>query len=220
MLENLGDGIFTQHPWMPDVILQSTASLTPADLNQDGLTDLLFVDNRYFPALLTVALGGAVLPPTVVGRYPLAGAGGAIVLGDFSGDGVQDVAVLERSLNGQGGVHLFVNGFSAPTAVSSLVEEHRVPEDFRLSYPFPNPFNPEVAIRFRLFRSQGVSVGVYDILGQRIADVLTRAQLPVGDHGVAWDGRRNDGREVAAGPYLIRVVTQHHEQSRKVLKLD
>ncbi|MGD8393835.1 MAG: PKD domain-containing protein, partial [Candidatus Eiseniibacteriota bacterium] len=50
----------------------------------------------------------------------------------------------------------------------------------------PNPFNPSTEIRFRLPRSERVTVEVYTISGHKVATLVDR-ELGAGDHAVRWN---------------------------------
>ncbi|MBV6513062.1 MAG: hypothetical protein FMNOHCHN_02587 [Ignavibacteriaceae bacterium] len=71
--------------------------------------------------------------------------------------------------------------------------------DYRLEQNYPNPFNPSSEIRFRLPESSEIELGVYDILGNRVA-VLAKGQYEAGSHGVIFDGAH-----LASGVYLYKL---------------
>ena len=73
---------------------------------------------------------------------------------------------------------------------------------------YPNPFNPETTLRYRvpenLAPDAPLALEIYDVRGQRVR------RLPVersaGMHEVRWDGRDHTGGQVASGTYLARMV--------------
>ena len=69
---------------------------------------------------------------------------------------------------------------------------------------YPNPFNPVTTIRFDLPKEAAVSLKVVDILGRRVR-LLVENTMNGGEHAVVWDGRSDDGTEVAAGIYFARL---------------
>jgi len=83
-----------------------------------------------------------------------------------------------------------------------------------LEQNYPNPFNIETQIQFSLPKSSRVSISVYNILGQRIRDVMDK-YFPAGTHQVSWDGRDDHGATVASGIYFYRIVGQIR---RKVMR--
>lgn len=68
----------------------------------------------------------------------------------------------------------------------------------------PNPFNPQATIRFALPRPLDVELAVFDLQGRRVATVF-EGSLGGGAHTKVWRGRTDDGRDAAAGTYLVRL---------------
>jgi hypothetical protein len=79
------------------------------------------------------------------------------------------------------------------------VRDEVMESDYRLEQNYPNPFNPSSEIRFRLPESSEIELGVYDILGNRVA-VLAKGQYEAGSHGVIFDGAH-----LASGVYLYKL---------------
>lgn len=64
---------------------------------------------------------------------------------------------------------------------------------------YPNPFNNQTTIRFELPEEAVVSLKVFNVLGQQVAQ-LERGELKAGSHSYRWDAR-----EVASGIYFYRL---------------
>ncbi len=92
------------------------------------------------------------------------------------------------------------------------------PASFVLEQNFPNPFNAETHIRFRLMRTSDVNLSVYNLLGQKIRTVISKDLSP-GEHVVVWDGRNDDGDDVSSGVYFYRLKTIDGSISRKMILL-
>ena len=60
-----------------------------------------------------------------------------------------------------------------------------LPCRFVLEQNYPNPFNPSTRIEYTLPRAGRVSLGVYNLLGQRVADLHENAPQAAGFHGFA-----------------------------------
>ena len=67
---------------------------------------------------------------------------------------------------------------------------------------YPNPFNPEVTIRYYLTVANRVNVSVFTTSGQHIR-TLTQNYQSAGDHSLNWDGRNAAGTAVGSGVYII-----------------
>ncbi len=97
------------------------------------------------------------------------------------------------------------------------VEESQ-PAHFKLERNFPNPFNPETVIKFTLPHDSHVSLNVYNILGQ-VVNTLVDEALPAGNHSVIWDGKNEQGRDVASGVYFYRIKAGDFESIQKMTLL-
>ncbi len=75
--------------------------------------------------------------------------------------------------------------FTTANVVS--VNEHELPQDYRLIQNHPNPFNPNTTIKFSIPHSQFVTLKVYDILGRELATLVNEEKLP-GSYEVKFDG--------------------------------
>ena len=87
-----------------------------------------------------------------------------------------------------------------------------------LAQNFPNPFNPSTRIEFRLEESAPVSLGIYDLAGRLVRELVSAA-LPAGRYEETWDGLRGDGSKAAAGVYFCRLASGASTRTRKMVLL-
>ena len=85
----------------------------------------------------------------------------------------------------------------------------------RLLDSYPNPFNADTTIGFELDRRQPVSLRIHNTTGQRVT-TLAEGVYPEGVFAVSWDGRDDQGREVASGVYLCRLRLGRHAMSHSL----
>lgn len=85
------------------------------------------------------------------------------------------------------------------------------PQDFRLNWIYPNPFNPSTHISFTLRREAFVELEVYDIAG-RLLSILVQERIAAGDHLLAWTPSR-----LASGSYFLRLKVGKEAQSQRIL---
>jgi len=86
-------------------------------------------------------------------------------------------------------------------------------ETFSLEQNFPNPFNPVTQIQFNLPSAQQVNLDVYNVLGQRVANLLSNEARSAGTHTVSFDASR-----FSSGVYFYRLSLQSGEQlTRKMM---
>ena len=70
----------------------------------------------------------------------------------------------------------------------------------------PNPFNPSTTIRLTLPEPGPVSLTLYNVTGQVVRRLLLHQYREAGIHTLTWDGRDDQGRDVAGGVYLYRLL--------------
>ncbi len=83
-----------------------------------------------------------------------------------------------------------------------------LPASLQLAQNAPNPFNPRTSIAFALPRDTHVQLTVHDLRG-RLVRTLASESMPAGHHDIAFDGTSNDGRRLASGTYIYRLVTSN-----------
>jgi len=218
ILRNRGGGDLEEIVWQPDV--EVLGGVTLADVNGDGLEDVVFTDATVYDPAVVVAVGRRGELPEVEGRYALPdGEGGPVLAGDVNGDGRTDLVVLEQAAYEGSGVRVLLNRGNA-TAVVADREAAVVPTGFRLGASFPNPFNPQVRIPLEVPEGAGpVELRVYDILGQSVRR-LVEGRLQAGSHLVPWDGRDESGATVAPGVYLLRLEVEGHVHVGKMARVE
>jgi hypothetical protein len=91
-----------------------------------------------------------------------------------------------------------------------------VPRGARLLGSHPNPFNPRSRIAFSIDQGQHVAVAIYDVWGKLVRE-LTAAVYLAGEHELAWDGTDTGGHPAPSGTYVVRLATQGHIESRKLM---
>ncbi len=83
---------------------------------------------------------------------------------------------------------------------------------------FPNPFNPSTSIAFALKEAGRVNISVFNPKGQLLKTLLA-AELPAGQHRVAWDGTDSAGNPCGSGLYFYRMNCGSYSNTKKMLML-
>ena len=91
-----------------------------------------------------------------------------------------------------------------------------IPHEFDLSQNVPNPFSGGTAIRYALPRDVHAALRVYDIQG-RLVRTLIDADLKAAYHQVNWDLKSDNGVELPAGVYFIRMEAGDFRKTRKLV---
>lgn len=93
-----------------------------------------------------------------------------------------------------------------------------IPQDYELAQNYPNPFNPQTRISFDLPKATHVTLSVYNILGEKI-DELINDNLPAGTHSLDWVPQDRNAVLLPSGVYLYELMTDEVSLSRKMLLL-
>jgi len=93
-----------------------------------------------------------------------------------------------------------------------------MPKSFILSQNYPNPFNAETVISFALPRSSHVKIEIFNILGQKVRDLVDE-EVSAGYKQVVWDGTDNAGKPVASGVYLYQLKAGSFTEAKRMILL-
>ena len=98
-----------------------------------------------------------------------------------------------------------------------------IPQETTLLPNYPNPFNPETWIPYRLAEDAFVTLTIYDSSGQvvRTLDVGHRvaAFYESRPKAIYWDGRNEFGERVASGVYFYHLSAGDYSATRRMLIL-
>lgn len=103
--------------------------------------------------------------------------------------------------------------YGAITGIEEVTFNPVVPGDFKLSQNYPNPFNPVTTINFELPNTANVNLTVYNMLGQKVA-TLVSGHKAAGSYSVKWNAEN-----LSSGMYLYRLEFDNKVLSRKMLLL-
>ncbi len=86
---------------------------------------------------------------------------------------------------------------------------------------YPNPFNPETTIEYRLKGRYGeavnVSLTVYNSKGQKVRTLVDGIISLKEKHKATWNGRDEFGKAVSSGVYFYELKTNDSIQTRKMV---
>jgi hypothetical protein len=99
--------------------------------------------------------------------------------------------------------------FETP-ATTSVGPERERPVSFSLEQNYPNPFNSSTKIQFHLERSGFTTLTVYNVLGQKIATLLSE-RLPAGSYNINFDAAT-----LATGICLYRLESGGTSEVKKM----
>jgi hypothetical protein len=88
-----------------------------------------------------------------------------------------------------------------------------IPTEFSLSQNYPNPFNPSTSIEFAIPTQSMVELEVYNLLGERIA-LLISEELPAGFYKTSFSGST-----LPSGIYFYRIKAGSFVETKKLMLL-
>jgi len=93
----------------------------------------------------------------------------------------------------------------------TVVEEKtiNVPADYALQQNFPNPFNPTTTFDFTIPRDEFVSLKIYNMLGEEVANVMEK-KFSAGHYQVKWESLG-----LTTGLYFYRLQAGDFVQTKK-----
>ena len=90
------------------------------------------------------------------------------------------------------------------------LELYEIPSETELLANFPNPFNPETWIPYRLAKAAEVTLSIYDTNGRLVRSIdvgfKPAAVYESRASAIYWDGRNNYGERVASGTYFYHLT--------------
>lgn len=92
------------------------------------------------------------------------------------------------------------------------------PISFMLHNAYPNPFNPEVTIKYQIPKPTKVKIVIYNVLGQKVKTLVNKVQ-DANFYSLLWDSKNDFGVEVASGIYILRMETDEFVKSIKLILL-
>ena len=216
-----------------------TFALTGDGGNLSVLTDTTGAEGRA-ATILTLGdeLGAYTVVATVTDLEPVTFTATAKASPDFDGDGevgFGDFFLFAEAFGGgdprfdldaSGTVDfadffLFAEHFGQPARaklVAMARERIGLPEGPGLQQNAPNPFNSQTVIPWLPLEAGVARLEVFALTGQRVA-VLHAGPQQAGFHRFRWDGRDDQGRMLASGVYVYRLVTAEAVQTRKLTLL-
>lgn len=103
-------------------------------------------------------------------------------------------------------VRVFRYGTKPPPFPDAVHQnDNTVPGVFALHQNFPNPFNPTTSFRFDVVQRANVTIAVYNVIGQKVATVLSETYAP-GSYTATWNGTNDRGVSANSGVYFVRMT--------------
>ncbi|GAB1442245.1 hypothetical protein MASR2M39_10800 [Ignavibacteriales bacterium] len=103
--------------------------------------------------------------------------------------------------------YLIVSGTNMMKPSTSAFSKETLPLEYQLFNNFPNPFNPETMIKFSLKERSNVTLDIYNIEGQKVAELVS------GEMERGLYERKFNGTKLSSGVYIFRLNAQSLEST-------
>ena len=224
--------VFDSTPFLPEKVFAYQNSEIIIPIRLTGKDSVISADIRidYDPACLIfcdVITGGATKNFQLLHNQPQ---NGTIKIAMYTtektsldGELVQLIFKMKDSAKQQAtGLNvplLWLNGCNALSDKTTIyfVDKRRAKNDVMLSAQ-PNPFNPATKIYFQNEIAGTAQIRIFDVLGREVRE-FEIGYLQPGLHELYWDGKDNNGIELASGVYLVKFVGEKETHLTKIIKL-
>jgi len=217
-------GINTQ-----DMGYYSERTFIVGDVNGDGYNDIIQEVAVFFSyPVMKIFLGGSNMNNHNLPVLTMGGSsdfyGGLIGrVGDVNGDGADDFLIGTASPSG--GISSIFGFCEIRSGDTSIVvneiedgNEGEKPEGYELYDPYPNPFNPEINIKYSIGKESDVTIKIYDILGKEVEKILEEKSVRKGEYSITYNTER---RKISSGIYFLELTSlndgkQIYKQTKKI----
>ncbi len=86
-----------------------------------------------------------------------------------------------------------------------------VPSDFSLGQNYPNPFNPTTVINFSIPQSGFVTLKVFNVLGEEVAELVNNMKS-AGNYNVSFDASN-----LTSGMYIYQIQSNNYTATKKMM---
>jgi hypothetical protein len=121
-------------------------------------------------------------------------------------DGRHILEVLAKDASGN---------FFDSTSSRSVFNVYNNPDLLQV-YNYPNPFSDNTHFTFELrgvIPPEEVKIKIFTVAGRLIKEfVLNSSALQIGFNKIFWDGRDQDGDEIANGLYFYKIISKHGDE--------
>jgi len=98
--------------------------------------------------------------------------------------------------------HMLVDENGNPVTSVYDYKNKNIPKSFALGVPYPNPFNPETTVEYKLSKASKVKISVFNILGEKVKELYS-GNRPAGSYKIKFNAIN-----LSSGVYLIFMKTR------------
>ncbi len=103
--------------------------------------------------------------------------------------------------------------YSIPGITAVKEQTNIIPTEFILQQNYPNPFNPTTTIKYSISERSFVSLKVYDILGNMVANLVNKEEA-IGNYSIEFNASK-----LPSGVYFYRLQSGDISETKKLVLL-
>ncbi|MEJ2052374.1 MAG: T9SS type A sorting domain-containing protein [Calditrichaceae bacterium] len=96
---------------------------------------------------------------------------------------------------------------------TGISNKEGIPVKYALGQNYPNPFNPSTEIQFAIPENRKVSLKIFNVLGQQVADLVNK-ELPAGNYKFTWNPQ-----DLSSGLYFYILQAGKFKEVKKMTLL-
>ena len=144
----------------------------------------------------------------------------SIQLSNVGGDNLtfEGVGIKRTSLTDSSGV-IYIDDaqYNFITPVEDV--KSSLPVEYSLEQNYPNPFNPSTKINFNIPKNSNVKLEIFNIIGEKIATLISNKEYQPGSYTVKWNGTNQFGKQVPSGVYLYKISADKFSSVKKMMMI-
>ena len=142
----------------------------------------------------------------------------SILLADVSSDALSFEGVgikHSNSSDSSGVIYIDDAQYNFVTPVKEV--KSNLPTEYSLEQNYPNPFNPSTKINFNIPKNSNVKLEIFNIIGEKIATLISNKVYQPGSFSIEWNGLNQFGRQVPSGVYLYKISADKFSTVKKMM---
>jgi hypothetical protein len=92
--------------------------------------------------------------------------------------------------------------------------------EYKSDWVGPNPMNDLTKFVLHIEKPETISLTIYNLLGQKVKDLLTDFQATIGNFEVLWNGQDDHGSTLPSGSYVYQINGSAHGNSTGKILID
>lgn len=167
----------------------------------EGIFDVRFASQRiaefhstdiHSSYIFPISISSPVYPVTVSWQIKNKGESGYSIF-----DGNKDIP-----LNNSGSIK--INEITDGKLMLKVNSTNIIPKEYSLGKNYPNPFNPSTSFNVEIPVESNVSIRVYNLLGQKVAE-LASGVFNAGSYNFTWNGLSDSKEQLSSGIYFYKM---------------